>query len=57
MKKMVLVVVLDGWGGGGGGGLARVSKNYGTLLEKGLIDKVKIGSRVPHQVSLEPACG
>ena len=56
MKKMVLVVVLDGWGGGGGG-LARVSKNYGTLLEKGLIDKVKIGSRVPHQVSLEPACG
>lgn len=54
MKKMVLVVA---WRDGAEGGLARVSKNYGKLLEKGLIDKVKIGSRVPHQVSLEPACG
>lgn len=53
MKKMVLVVVLEEGGGGG----ARVSKNYEKLLEKGLIDKVKIGSPVPHQVSLEPACG
>ena len=56
MKKMVSVVVLEGWGGGGGGG-GGVSKNYEKLLEKGLIDKVKIGRRVPHQVSLEPACG
>ena len=43
--------------GGGGEGWRGCDKNCGKLLEKGLIDKVQIGSLVPHQVSLEPACG
>ena len=57
MKKMVVVVVVEGCWGGGGKGWRGCDKNCGKLLEKGLIDKVQIGSLVPHQVSLEPACG